>query len=438
MAKDKSGSKAIPTGRFSRFAKVAKIAGGVAGGMLAEGSRQIRAGNRPRARDMLLTPGNAKRVTDQLAEMRGAAMKMGQMLSMDTGDMLPRELADILARLRSDARSMPIEQLQQSMTEAFGEDWQSIFYGFDFTPIAAASIGQVHKTIAPDGRDIVLKIQYPGVAESINSDVDNIATLLRLSGLLPKGLDIQPLLNDAKVQLQEEADYLQEAEYLQAFGEVLADDSRFVVPDVLPELTHRNVLAMTYVAGVPIEEVIDLPQDERDRVMSVLIELMLTELFELRMVQTDPNFANYQYRHGSGEIVLLDFGATRHFKAAFVNNYKKLLKAAVAGDEKRIAAAAKRLGYSMGEEGSVYRELVLDLFNLALQPLCVDEVYDFSRSDIPARMSEMAETVQEYTEFWQAPPTDAVYFHRKLGGMFLLASRLKARVNVHQLISHLI
>ena len=438
MAKDKSDSKAIPTGRFSRFAKVAKMAGGVAGGMLAEGGRQIRAGNRPRARDMLLTPGNAKRVTDQLAEMRGAAMKMGQMLSMDTGDMLPRELTDILARLRSDARSMPIDQWQQSMTEAFGDDWESIFYGFDFTPIAAASIGQVHKTISPDGREIVLKIQYPGVAESINSDVDNIATLLRVSGLLPKGLDIQPLLNDAKVQLQEEADYLLEAEFLQAFGEVLADDPRFVLPEVLHELTHRNVLAMTYVAGVPIEEVADLPQKERDRVVSALIELMLTELFELRMVQTDPNFANYQYCHGSGEIVLLDFGATRHFKAAFVNNYKKLLKAAVAGDENRIAAAAKRLGYSMGEEGSAYRELVLDLFNLALEPLCVDEVYDFSRSDIPARMSEMAESVQEYTEFWETPPTDAVYFHRKLGGIFLLASRLKARVNVYQLISHLI
>ncbi len=121
-----------------------------------------------------------------------------------------------------------------------------------------------------------------------------------------------------------------------------------------------------------------------------------------------------------------------------MNNYKKLLKAAVAGDESRIAAAAKRLGYSMGEEGSVYRELVLDLFMLALEPLCVDEVYDFSRSDIPARMSAMAESVKEYTEFWEAPPTDAVYFHRKLGGMFLLASRLKARVNVYQLISHLL
>lgn len=438
MSKDKSDSKAVPTGRVRRFAKVAKMAGGVAGGMLAEGGRQLRAGNRPKPRELLLTPANARRVADQLADMRGAAMKMGQILSMDTGDMLPRELADILARLRSDARGMPVEQLQQSMAEAYGDDWQTIFYGFDFTPIAAASIGQVHRTYSPDGQEIVLKIQYPGVAESIDSDVDNIAMVLRLSGLLPSDLDIQPLLDDAKIQLQEEADYHKEAEFLAAFGSVLADDDRFVLPAVLADLTRRNVLAMTYVAGSPIEEVEGLPQLERDRVMTALIELMLTELFELKMVQTDPNFANYQYRHKSGQIVLLDFGATRHFKASFVNNYKKLLSAAVEGDQLKIAAAAQRLGYSMGEENSEYRALVMELFLLALEPLCADEPYDFSRSDIPGRMSEMAESVKDFREFWQTPPTDAVYFHRKLGGMFLLASRLKARVNVYQLIKHLI
>ena len=436
---DKSNGRrsgAVPTGRVSRFARVAKMAGGVAGGMLAEGTRQIRAGKRPRARDMLLTPGNARRVADQLAQMRGAAMKLGQILSMDTGDLLPRELADILARLRSDAQAMPPEQLQTAMTQAYGEDWESLFYGFDPQPMAAASIGQVHRTVSPDGRDIVLKVQYPGVADSIDSDVDNIAAVLRLSGLLPEGVDITPLLVDAKVQLKDEANYLKEAEFLQAFGDVLADDDRFVVPEVLHELTHRNVLAMTYVAGSPIETIASVPQAERDRVMTALVELMLTELFELRMVQTDPNFANYQYRKSTGEIVLLDFGATRHFKARFVSNYRKLAAAAVAGDRDKMVEAAEKVGYSMGDEDSEYRELVLELFLLALEPLRFDEDYDFARSDMPARMSELGQSVTDYKDFWRAPPTDAVYFHRKLGGMFMLASRLGARVNAHQLIKH--
>ena len=136
---DKGGGKSIPTSRVGRFARMARMAGGVAGGMVAEGTRQLRAGKRPKARDMLLTPGNARRVAEQLSTMRGAAMKVGQILSMDTGEFLPRELADILARLRSDAKYMPPEQLQRAMTEAYGDDWESLFYGFDLKPIAAAS-----------------------------------------------------------------------------------------------------------------------------------------------------------------------------------------------------------------------------------------------------------------------------------------------------------
>jgi len=432
------GHRPIPTSRVGRFARVARMASGVAGGMLAEGTRQLRAGKRPKARDMLMTPANARRVADQLATMRGAAMKVGQILSMDTGDFLPRELADILARLRSDAKYMPPQQLRKAMTDAYGEGWEALFYGFENKPLAAASIGQVHKTLSPDGREIVLKVQYPGVATSIDSDVDNIATLLRMSGLLPAELDIKPLLDDAKVQLKDEADYHKEADFLQAFADLLREDERFLVPEVLPELTRPTVLAMTYVSGKPIETIVELPQDERDRVMTALVDLMFMELFELRMVQTDPNFANYQYRSSGGEIVLLDFGATRRFKAAFVNNYRKLVKAAMAGDHDKLIAAAERIGYAMGDANSEYRDLVLELFLLALEPLCEDREYDFAHSDMSARMSQLAEEVTEYRDFWQAPPTDAVYFHRKLGGMFLLASRLKARVNVHQLIARFI
>ena len=438
MPKDRKGAddnhRSIPTSRVGRLARVARMAGGVAGGMLAEGTRQLRAGKRPRARDMLLTPANARRVADQLATMRGAAMKVGQILSMDTGDFLPRELADILARLRSDARYMPVAQLRKVMDQAYGEDWEGVFYGFEMKPLAAASIGQVHRAVAPDGRAIVLKVQYPGVAASIDSDVDNIATLLRMSGLLPAELDIKPLLEDAKRQLKDEADYHKEADFLQAFGDLLAEDERFLVPHVLPELTRKTVLAMTYVAGKPIETIVDLPQAERDRVMSALVELMFLELFELRMVQTDPNFANYQYRQKSGQIVLLDFGATRRFRAGFVNNYRKLLAAALAGNRDKVVAAADRIGYAMGDDDSEYRELVLELFLLALEPMRHEGPYDFARSDMARRMSELAEEVSEYRDFWRAPPTDAMYFHRKLGGMFLLASRVKARVDVNGLI----
>jgi predicted unusual protein kinase regulating ubiquinone biosynthesis (AarF/ABC1/UbiB family) len=289
--------------------------------------------------------------------------------------------------------------------------------------------------VAPDGREIVLKVQYPGVAASIDSDVDNIASLLRISGLLPAHLDIQPLLEDAKRQLRDEADYNKEAQFLQAFGDLLRDDPRFVVPEVLPDLTRRTVLAMTYASGKPIETIVNLPQADRDRVMTALIELMFMELFELRMVQTDPNFANYLYRASSGQIVLLDFGATRRFKAAFANDYRRLLAAAMSDDTARLVRAAERIGYAMGDEDSEYRALVLELFILALEPLRHEGSYDFARSDMARRMSELAQDVADYKDFWRAPPTDAMYFHRKLGGMFLLASRVKARVDVRAIVT---
>lgn len=433
--KGEDGEKAIPTSRAGRFARVARLAGSVAGGMVAEGARQLRAGNRPNPKDLLLTPANARRVTEQLATMRGAAMKVGQMLSMDTGDFLPRELADILGQLRSDARYMPAAQLDEVMSAAYGEDWQNVLYGFDPKPIAAASIGQVHKAISPDGREIALKVQYPGVARSIDSDVDNIASLLRLSGLLPDSIDIRPLLEEAKAQLHDEADYLKEAKFLAAFNELLDGDERFLLPQVLPELSHRNVLAMTFVAGKPIESVEKLPQAERDRVMTNLFDLMFLEMFELRMVQTDPNFANYRYNAATGQIVLLDFGATRKFKVEFVRQYKRMAKAAMKGDAKTVVAAAERLGYAMGEEGSEYQELMLEMFFLAMESLLADEPYDFGSSQMTREMSEMGERVLEFRDFWQAPPMEAIFFHRKLGGMFLLASRLKARVNVHRVLS---
>ena len=366
--------------------------------------------------------------------MRGAAMKMGQMLSMDGGDFLPKQLADILARLRSDAVNMPAEQLNQTMTSAYGEDWEELFYGFSMKPIAAASIGQVHRTRSPDGRDIVLKVQYPGVAKSINSDVDNIAGLLRLSGLLPEGVDIGPLLEEAKLQLQTEANYLQEAKYLARFGELLADDERFLVPEVLPDLTTEQVLAMTYVESKPIEVIAELGDEQRDELVTVMIDLMLREFFELRLVQTDPNFANYRYQDSSGKVVLLDFGATRQFKAGFVNDYKRLVKAILAGNEERLLSAAEKLGYLVENANQEYRQLVLEIFNLALEPLTCEGPYDFGASDLSARLAVLGESVQDFREFWQAPPSDAVFFHRKVGGMFLLAQRMDARVDIAALI----
>ncbi len=427
-------SRAVPTSRVQRLGKFARLAGGVAGNMLAEGVKQVSTGKRPKAKDLLLTPSNARRLTKQLSEMRGAAMKLGQILSMDTGDFLPKELAEILSTLRSSAYAMPDDQLESMLCSAYGQNYLSKLPGFERQPFAAASIGQVHRLQTRDGRDAVIKIQYPGVRESISSDVNNLATLLRLSGLLPKHIDIEPLLTEVKEQLNDEANYEQEARYLKAFVRALGDDHRFLLPRVIPAYSTDRILGMTYVPGVPIEQVLQEDQDERNRVMSLLFELLFVEMFELRLVQTDPNFANYQYDPDTGQVVLLDFGASRRFKATFTRAYQALLRAIINNDRDAISVAAEQAGYQMGPVESRYHEVLLNLAQAMLGAVLADEAYDFGASTIPKEAARMGEEMREFREFWEAPPVDAAYIHRKIAGLFMLAARLKARVNVRELL----
>ena len=210
------GAHTVPGGRFDRMLRLGGMTSGILGGMVRSGVRQITQGERPRLPAMLLTPATAHRLTRDLGQMRGAAMKLGQMLSMDTGLALPPEMTAIMATLRAQAPHMPPKQLQTVLNAEWGAGWYGRFTRFDLRPFAAASIGQVHRAITPDGRDLAIKVQYPGMRASIDSDIDNVAALLRLPGLVPRGMDLAPLLREAKIQLHQEADYLAEARHLTA------------------------------------------------------------------------------------------------------------------------------------------------------------------------------------------------------------------------------
>ncbi|GAM72152.1 ubiquinone biosynthesis monooxygenase ubiB [Vibrio sp. JCM 19236] len=281
--------------------------------MVTEGAKQLAQGKRPKAKDLLLTPANAKRIADQLAHLRGAAMKVGQLLSMDAGDLISPELAHILSRLRSDATPMPAKQLSQVLTEQLGDNWQHNFIEFNFRPIASASIGQVHQAHSDDGTKLAVKVQYPGIRKSIDSDVDNVGTLLNLIGLIPKGVDYKGLLDEAKKQLHAEADYILEASWITRYQELLKDNPDFVLPTVHPKSSSEGVLSMTHVEGLPIESLDGADQETRDRIMHLLLDLLFREIFEFKLVQTDPNFANFLYQQDSRRVVLLDFGATREY-----------------------------------------------------------------------------------------------------------------------------
>lgn len=410
------------------------MATGVAGGMALQGAQQLASGKRPSMSDLLLTPANARRVTNQLAQMRGAAMKVGQLMSMEAGDFLPSELGDILSRLRADADYMPSRQLKQVLIENWGADFLKRFERFDTEPLAAASIGQVHRAQTRDGRDLAIKVQYPGVRRSIDSDVDNVASLIRLSGLLPTELDISPLLSEAKRQLHEEADYAREGRYLARFGALLRDDPNFRVPELHADLTTETLLAMSFIPGKAIETLESAPQRTRDHVVTLLVQLMLRELFEFRLMQTDPNFANYRFDEASDRVVLLDFGAAREIPQHISNQYRELLRIGMSGDTEALRAAAIDIGFFAADTKPRHQAQVMAMFEMAMEPLRQEGPFDFATTDVTARLRDAGMEMSRERDFWHIPPPDTLFIQRKIGGIFLLAARLRARLDMRPML----
>lgn len=425
----------VPSARLSRLASFGQLAGGIAGGVLAEGARKLASGERPRLSDLLLTPANATRVTEQLSKLRGAAMKLGQMISMDAGDVLPPELTDILARLRDAAHYMPPAQLNKVLIAEWGPDWRRRFKHFEARPIAAASIGQVHRATLPDGTLLAIKVQYPGVAESIDADVDNVASLLRISNLLPSTLDIAPLLAEAKRQLHEEADYVREAEQMLRYRQLLSGEDAFLIPAPYPELSGKRILAMDFVPGQSIETLQSESQAVRDRTMGALLDLVLRELFEFGFMQTDPNFANYRWQPESGRIVLLDFGAARTVPEKTVASYRRLMLAGLAQDHDALRDALIEIGFVSPVTLQRHRPALDGMIEILMTHLGRPGLFDFADRSFVDRVRGHAETIIADKAAWHVPPADTLFVQRKVSGTALLAIRMQARLPLLEMVA---
>jgi len=427
MSRKPPAASRVPQSRLGRLARLGLAAGELAVGGAVQGLRRLGQGadvSMPR-----FSVATARRLAERLANLRGAAMKLGQLISLESEGLLPPELAVALETLRSQAAPMPAEQLRRAMGRAYGAGWEGRFAEFSETPIAAASIGQVHRVRTRDGRDLALKVQYPGVAKSIASDVDNVATLLRIARLLPLGLDVNDIAREAKRQLTQESDYLAEAQFLEQYARLVADEPQIVVPRVHWDYTTARVMAMDYMDGVPLESLVDgAPQKARDAVGSLLQKLMFRELFEFRVMQTDPNFANYLYQPDSGRLVLLDFGATQEFTPEFSERFRRITRAIVDGDRRGIEEGARSIGYIGDDASGDVVQAALDVLELVCEPLRTKGPYDYGGSDLPKRARELGIDLAFKRGLLRMPPSDTMFLHRKLVGVYLLLARLGARV----------
>jgi predicted unusual protein kinase regulating ubiquinone biosynthesis (AarF/ABC1/UbiB family) len=433
----------VPQSRFGRFASVAMAAGELALGGLAEGVRRLAAGGGAggaSSATVFLSADNARRLAARLARLRGGAMKLGQMISLQGSDLLPPEFAQALAILRSQAAPMPLAQLRRVLGREYGKGWQRRFAWFDEEPIAAASIGQVHRARTLDGRELALKVQYPGVARSIASDVDNIASVLRLMKVLPNNADIPAIAAEAARQLAQEADYLAEAASLERYAKLVADEPDLLVPRTHADLTTPRILAMDYMAGEPLETLADpaVAQVTRDAVGTLLERLMFRELFEFGTMQTDPNFANYLWQPDTGKVVLLDFGATMRFDATFVDAYARITRAVMAGDRDAVARRAIDIGYAVEGDTDELVDATVELIMLVCEPLRQRGRYDFAASDLPSRARALGFDLGIRQGLLRVPPPQTMFLHRKLVGSFLTLAHIGARVDARSLVRPLL
>lgn len=385
---------------------------------------------------LMLSPANMERLVAKLSRMRGAALKLGQMISFQDLKLLPAPIHDILQRVQDSADYMPASQRDGVLASNLGSDWRELFNHFDEIPIAAASIGQVHRaTLKKTGEEVAVKVQYPGVAQSIDSDLNNLSILLTASRLLPKGLYLDKTIANARVELSWECDYLREAKMAERFRTLLADETDvFTVPRIIPEASDKQVLTAELMHGTAVTKPsLKLTQDERSWIGTQILRLCLREITEFKFMQTDPNWTNFLYNRDTKRLELLDFGASRDYPNEFVDPYVSILRAASRSDRTTIRDLSIQLGYLTGDESKAMRDAHIDSVLTLAEPFAesAPDVYDFSDQTITDRVRALIPLMVR--ERLVPPPEETYSLHRKLSGAFLLCARLGSEVRCREM-----
>ncbi|MGF2733550.1 ABC1 kinase family protein [Marinobacter sp. DUT-1] len=412
------------TSRTGRFFKLAGMTASVAGQYAGQRARRMfRSENDEGAQSESYTR-MAGEIADTLGELKGAVMKVGQIASQ-TQDFLPREFSDALEKLQKEAPPMPFEVIVEQIESELGRPLGELYEYVQEAPYASASIGQVHRARLHDGTDVIVKVQYPGVDESCDSDLKQLRMTLRLGGLLkmPKE-SVDQLFAEIRERLREELDYENEARNIGLFREFHKDQPWVLIPAVIDSHSTRRILTLELVEGDHVSQVTPdrYDQDTINLIGHRIFMIMADQLFRFRCIHGDPHAGNFAYRP-DGSIILYDFGCVKKLKPEIVEAYRKALIAALEEDYEALDRHLIDLGARVGSQPAVDEAYYAMWRDILIVPFQGDEPYDFAEADIHKHVAAKTSTVFKYLDYFK-PPVESIFIDRMIAGHYWMLKRL--------------
>lgn len=387
----------------------------------------------------------AQIVAKELGELKGSIMKVGQQLSVYGEHFLPPEAIEVLKSLQSNSPPVDWSIMEKTLKKELASELYNQLQ-IETKALASASLGQVYKALWKN-QDIAIKIQYPNLAEVIDADLRALKKILGLISFIPRDGNLDNLFVEVKSMLLQELDYRQEAIALDHILRLLKDDSSYVVPRPIQELSTQHVLSMSYEASSRIDsvEVQRLPQEARDHLATKFLELYFRELFEFSFVQTDPHLGNYGVRISQGhfpQLVLYDYGAVKKIPSDFFNAYKKIIMGSIQQDRTTLLDGAMSLGLIKENDPTDLVNRYINLCYMFTEPFWQGDYksnscpkgfdslgrYDYAGSDLPRRIAAAGKEIVFQFKL-RTPPKELLFLDRKMGGTFTFLSSLAAKIN---------